>query len=74
METKTKAIILSYIAFFIFGYFNVWCFLVPIFEDSEDIITSWFPPKELAGEYQEKIKSFSASEKRFLDSFVLKFY
>eukprot|EP00116_Pleurobrachia_bachei_P003031 sb/3463293/ len=50
METKTKASILTYLAFGLFAYFNVWAIILPLFEDSEFLVTL-FPPKEYADEY-----------------------
>jgi hypothetical protein len=48
METKTKAVILSYVVLLLFLYFNLWCFIVPLFEESA-IILELFPRKQLAG-------------------------
>ena len=48
METKTKATIATYITLLSFLYFNLWCFGLPLFEDSF-FISLIFPPKQLSG-------------------------
>ncbi|KAL5254052.1 hypothetical protein ACHWQZ_G013719 [Mnemiopsis leidyi] len=47
METKTKAVILSYAVFLLFLYFNLWCFILPLFEDTA-VLSEIFPHKQYA--------------------------